>query len=194
MQFAPNDSRHNYTGQLNDENEFSGRGRLVWKNGDYYVGGWLHGIQSGTGKMVYANHDEVQSYSGDWINGTMTGNGTLIWKNGDRYTGGVEDGLMSGQGVFHWPDGRVYEGHFANGLHQGFGKLKFQEDNPLDLDYYEGQWKDDSATGFGRMIWKNGKRHDGNFRNGFQDGPGVLYSEQNDVIIEGRWEQGQFSA
>ena len=191
MIFPVTDERLNYTGQFWMD-KISGNGSMVWKNGDRYQGEWLNGLKHGQGTLEYSDDNELLSYSGSWKEDHAQGLGTLIWRNGENYTGGVEDGHMSGQGVFHWPDGRVYEGHFANGLRQGFGKLKFLEDNPIDLDYYEGQWKDDSATGFGRMVWKNGQRHEGYFRNGLQEGGGVLYSAENSVVEEGKWHEGQY--
>ena len=191
LQFPVIDARLNYTGHF-VMGQINGNGTMYWKNGDRYQGNWLNGQREGQGIIVYAEDNDLLSYSGSWKGDRMLGTGTLIWKNGDHYTGEVEDGLMSGKGSYYWMDGRVYEGHFTLGHRQGYGKMKFQENNTLGLESYEGQWKYDSATGLGKMMWQNGERHEGYFQNGLQDGPGVRFSAQNVVLKEGNWNKGEF--
>ena len=111
INFSEADSRLSYTGELDDDNEFSGRGKLTWRNGDYYDGEWLKGQRHGSGTFVYADDAELKSYTGDWINGTMSGVGLLIKTNGEKYTGKFKDGVMIGRGTYFWPNGQYYEGN-----------------------------------------------------------------------------------
>ncbi len=47
--------------------------------------------------------------------------------------------------------------------------------NYTNGDMYEGQWKDDTITGHGTFIWRNGKKYVGDFKNGLRHGLGKLY-------------------
>ena len=58
-----------------------------------------------------------------------------------------------GKGVQVWPvinwikDGAKYEGNFKNDEASGFGKFWH-----VDGDFYEGEWKNDKANGYGKYT------------------------------------------
>ena len=51
-------------------NKLNGFGRVIYPNGDYYVGTFLNHQYNGTGKFVNANGDTI---NGQWANGEYIG-------------------------------------------------------------------------------------------------------------------------
>ena len=73
--------------------------KIVWKNGNTYVGQWSADKPNGRGK--------------------------LTTRAGDVYEGQFKDGKIDGQGVARYADGRLYEGTFRKGLKDG--KARFTD-------------------------------------------------------------------
>lgn len=77
---------------------YSGNGKVIWANGDVYVGDLVGGYRMGSGRMEWANGDR---YEGQWKSNLRHGKGTLTWKSGDSWTGvfkeddRTEDGVLS---------------------------------------------------------------------------------------------------
>ena len=69
------------------------------------------------------------------------------------YTGLLKNKKREGKGVQVWPviswikDGAKYEGNFKNDEASGFGKFWH-----VDGDFYEGEWKNDKANGYGKYT------------------------------------------
>lgn len=59
-------------------------GRMTYRNGSVYTGGFLNGKRHGQGKMVYANGDV---YEGAWSRGKMHGQGTYTCATGAVFQG-----------------------------------------------------------------------------------------------------------
>ena len=144
----------------------TGKGRLIFENGDIYEGG----KRTGKGRLIFENGD---IYEGDFVDGKRTGKGRLIWKNGDVYEGDFVDNKRTGKGKFIWRDkgniycGNIYEGDFLNGKRTGKGRLIWK-----DGGVYEGDFVDNKRTGKGRIIWENGDVNEGDFVNGTRNGKG----------------------
>ncbi len=79
-------------------------------------------IFTGKGKLIYSNGD---IYEGDFIDGYQTGKGKLIYSNGDIYEGDVIDGKIHGKGKITYYNGVIYEGEINNGKPHGMGKKTF---------------------------------------------------------------------
>ena len=77
------------------------------------------------GKLIWQNGDE---YVGFFKNGLKHGSGTYTWLNGDKYIGKFEDGKRNGFGTYLWADGDSYVGHWKNGLKHGYGTYFEDED------------------------------------------------------------------
>ncbi len=58
-----------------------GKGKLVWKDGSFYVGDWVRGRKHGFGKYRFAN-GEV--YDGEWRQDVKEGDGSFSWTDGSR--------------------------------------------------------------------------------------------------------------
>ncbi len=77
-----------------------------------------------------------------------------------------------------------------NGLKHGHGILTYAEDS-TGLSY-DGEWKEDKLSGNGTLIWKNGQKYVGEFKDGLRHGEGILYSPNNEITNQGRWEKDSF--
>ena len=183
---------------------YSGRGKVVWENGDSYEGSLVKGQRQGEGQFVWASG---QRYSGEWEQDQARGLGLMQFTNGNRYQGRVEDGLPHGQGVmkyasgdeftgqvqrgspngrgvYVWAAGQRFEGEWLQGVAQGPGTLKF-----ANGDVFEGPVRDGVPHGSGRLTYASGDVYTGNFKNGRPDGEGRFAWKVGDVYT-GQWRNG----
>ncbi len=187
-----------------DGTTYSGRGKVVWENGDSYEGSLVKGQREGEGQFVWASG---QRYSGDWERDQPRGSGVLQFTNGNRYQGRIEDGLPHGQGVmkyasgdeftgqlqrgspngrgvYAWAAGQRFEGEWMQGVAQGAGTLKF-----ANGDVFEGPVRDGVPHGSGRLVYANGDVYIGNFKGGRPDGEGRFAWKLGDSY-NGQWRDG----
>ena len=84
--FALNDSFNSLSYEGFYENdEISGKGTYMWKNGDKYVGHFKNDVRSGFGTYYYSDGDR---YEGNWENGKRNGFGKLFSSDGGlKYSG-----------------------------------------------------------------------------------------------------------
>ncbi len=187
-----------------DGTSYSGRGKVVWDNGDSFDGSLIKGQRQGEGQFVWASG---QRYSGIWEQDQPRGQGQMQFTNGNRYQGRVEDGLPEGQGVmkyasgdeftgqlkrgspngrgvYAWASGQRFEGEWLQGVAQGPGTLKF-----ANGDTFEGPVRDGVPHGTGRLVYSNGDIYTGNFKNGRPDGEGRFAWKMGDVYT-GQWRDG----
>ena len=118
---------------------------------------------------------------------------------------------MHGEGELHWPDGRVYRGSFRQNQQYGFGSSVSLGANGST---YEGSWKDGKMNGYGilkylnqnvpsldylsKLIsfrYANGDVYEGNFQDGQPHGHGTLkrghFLTSAAHVYVGQWEAGQ---
>jgi hypothetical protein len=187
-----------------DGTSYSGRGKVVWDNGDSFDGSLVKGQRQGEGQFVWASG---QRYSGTWEQDQPRGQGQMQFTNGNRYQGRVEDGLPEGQGVmryasgdeftgqlkrgspngrgvYAWASGQRFEGEWLQGVAQGAGTLKF-----ANGDVFEGPVRDGVPHGPGRLVYASGDIYTGNFKNGRPDGEGRFAWKMGDVYT-GQWRDG----
>ena len=101
-----------YIGAFKEGNR-NGNGRYIYSNGNKYIGQWTDGQKNGKGKFTYSNGSK---YIGDFVYGKWTGIGTLTNSLGDKYVGGIKDGKRHGRGVITSTNGYTFEGVFANDI------------------------------------------------------------------------------
>jgi hypothetical protein len=150
---------------------------------------------------------------------SATGLRSITAADGDRYetqiSGGAPNGLgtrLSGEAS---NAGDRYRGQLSGGKTNGVGVYEFA-DNPGNARSnalrYEGEHANDSVAGYGVTYWKNGdsfagqdtgggargvlnfangQRYEGEVRNGTRNGLGVVWSADGQVLMSGRWENGQ---
>ncbi|OUC14656.1 MAG: hypothetical protein B0A82_09975 [Alkalinema sp. CACIAM 70d] len=161
----------------------NGRGVIVYSNDDRYEGQVRNGIPNGQGMFLFANNDR---YEGGMKNGQPHGQGSFTMANGDRYTGSVKEGSPHGQGIFTFNDGNIYSGTFYLGQAKGQGVFvskgircqgvffSSQLSGRGNCSYpagsiyrsYSGEFRSGQPEGRGVMVFSNGKRFAGEFRNG----------------------------
>lgn len=78
-------------------NYLTGKGRIVYVDGDRYVGNFKYDEKSGKGKYYFKNGD---IYNGSWKNDKMNGKGKYTWKKKWTLTGTWKNGKINGQCVF----------------------------------------------------------------------------------------------
>ena len=187
-----------------DGTTYSGRGKVLWENGDVYDGPLVKSQRQGEGQFVWASG---QRYVGQWAQDQPRGTGQMSFPNGNRYEGGVEDGRPHGQGVmkyasgdeftgqlqrgspngrgvYLWAAGQRFEGEWLMGVAQGAGTLRF-----ANGDVFEGPVRDGVPSGAGRLVYANGDVYTGHFKNGRPDGEGRFAWKMGDVYT-GQWRNG----
>ncbi|KRB89007.1 protein kinase domain-containing protein [Noviherbaspirillum sp. Root189] len=163
----------------------SGKGRIVWNNGDRFDGTLVKGSKEGKGQFVWSNG---QRYNGDWARNEPNGRGTLVFANGNRYEGDIRNGLPDGRGVLVFSDGSRYEGQIRNGVPNGRGVQVF-----ADGTRYEGDVRDGLPHGQGVTRFRNGDVYVGSVARGRSSGQGRL-TWANGAVWEGEFRDGQRTA
>mmetsp|Transcript_34458 Transcript_34458/g.52728 ORF Transcript_34458/g.52728 Transcript_34458/m.52728 type:complete len:204 (+) Transcript_34458:2483-3094(+) len=106
-------------------------------------------------------------YEGEWRNSLKHGSGTEKYSNGDMYVGHFRQGEPDGTGKYIWKNGSIYTGAFRDGKKHGKGQWKVIDvkktatSTKVRSSVYNGDFEDDSKSGFGTMIWSTGGRYDG---------------------------------
>jgi hypothetical protein len=145
----------------------------------------------------------------------MDGARIVTAPDGDRFEAQVVGVEVTGYGVRIDADavsrGDTYRGQLRAGLSEGVGVYEYA-DNPNNAAAgavrYEGEHARDGATGVGVTQWRNGdryagedtrgvftfsdgRRYEGQLRNGVRQGLGVVWSASGEPLMAGRWENGQ---
>lgn len=107
-----------YIGQVDENNKWNGRGRVLFSDGNVYEGEVENDFMQGIGSLCYANGDK---YVGQWFQDLRHGWGQYASLNGDVYEGNYLHGERSGKGVYLMSCGDKYEGNFLRGLPNGQG-------------------------------------------------------------------------
>ena len=157
-----------YIGKLNGEKR-DGKGTLFDINGDIiYEGEYKNDKRNGKG--IYYEKNKI-IYEGDFINNKAEGKGKLFFENGDYYIGEFKNDIINGNGKLYRINDKVtLEGNFLNGKLEGKGKKIFE-----DKGYYEGEFKEGIYNGKGKIVDKNNEtKYEGDFVKGRYEGIGTL--------------------
>jgi hypothetical protein len=123
----------------------SGRGRIVWNNGEVFDGTLIKGVKEGQGSFKWKNG---QTYTGAWSRDQPNGRGVMVFANGNRYEGEFRDGLPHGQGTTKFKGGDVYTGNWVRGQSHGQGRYTWNNGS-----FWEGEFRNDQRTENGRMVF-----------------------------------------
>ena len=196
-----------YTGTFSWGN-FTGVGRLEWKDGSTYEGSVVNGIRHGQG-VYRKGGDKVFVYDGEWKHGQFDGEGTCYYGElgcKHKYVGHFEKGLREGHGTMYYPNGNVYEGEWHLGKRHGHGKFTWADSG----SYYIGDFVDGEMHGKGEIIYAfsaqspsvqfvQSNRYLGEFEHSLRSGNGVFYYA-NGAVYKGEWKdnmkngQGKFTS
>ena len=130
---------------IKDNNNYTGYGKMICENGVYYYfGEFKNSLRDGKG-ILYFNFPELLLF-GDLEDDKLKGEGGFDCQIYNYYIGEWKDNLKNGKGILFWKDGAKYQGDFINDL----------------------------AYGYGKMIYNNGKYYIGKRKNGLRHGKGIM--------------------
>jgi hypothetical protein len=161
--------------------EFTGWGEKLCRNGDNFEGKFIKGKLNGKGIL---KNKEGNIYIGDFVNNIRCGKGDLTTEN-YHYIGEFKNNKFNGKGKIKFlKDKSVYEGQFEDNEIEGKGKYKW-----ISGDVYEGQMKKGKMDGYGKYIYKDGRIYEGEYRDGKKNGRGK-FSYSPDKYYEGIFVDG----
>ena len=113
----------NYTGEFNENGLKHGIGQYTWKTEDIdYQGDWDCDKMCGKGVIVYKNGDR---YLGGFMNDKFHGDGQYFWaRDNSSVKGKFRDGELEGSAVYNASDDQIWQGTFF--AKQGATGLSFQ--------------------------------------------------------------------
>ena len=150
---------------INYNNKYTGYGKIIFENGDYYIGGFKNGLINGKGILYYGNikstvYFDYYIYAFDNKSDEEKKNIEII--KIDYYIGEFKDKLKHGKGLAYFKNGQKYRGEFINGKFEGNGKF---------IDGY-------------------GNYYIGEFKKGSRHGKGILYDKNGNILYEGDFSDG----
>ena len=156
-----------------------GEGFMTFPSGDVYFGEFDSGVPHGKGQMRYADGDVVDA---EFVHGRWQG--THTYGNGDQHSGGFLLNAPEGSGRIVFRAGGVFEGEFDD------GRFHFELDTGEVRE--SGTFKAGALDGKGRRAFGN-EVYEGDFKEGFYHGAGVLEVEATGLRYEGEFRSGKFS-
>jgi hypothetical protein len=82
-----------------------------------------------------------------------------------------------------------YNGRWKNGKPHGYGKFVFVTSNKPTNGEFEGDCEDGVPHGAGVRRFRNGCTYEGQFRNGYMEGVGILKDKSGRVFYEGEFKE-----
>ena len=106
-----------YEGEFKD-NKREGYGKLIYEDGEYYIGEWLNDKKHGNGIEYYKNGNI--KYDGNFVDNKFEGKGKFINENGEYYIGEWLNNNPHGKGKLYYKNGSIkYAGEFVDGESKG---------------------------------------------------------------------------
>ena len=128
-----------YEGEFLDD-EYNGKGKLYYSNGEYYEGQFKNGKKDGIGCEFYKNGKK--KYDGKFVNDKYEDNeGTYFYENGEIYIGQFQNGKKNGHGQIYKDDKIIKEGFFvddkeynANSIQNNYNENNNNDNNNINND------------------------------------------------------------
>lgn len=115
---------------------------------------------------------EVVSWSGACVDGKAIGVGSLVASD--------KEGLAV-----------VFNGEMKGGRMDGWGSIKFRNDETGEYDRYIGNFENSTPMGNGIYDSSEGWRLQGYFDGAFDSGEGTLYLDKDEAVIKGEFKEGK---
>jgi hypothetical protein len=118
------------------------QGRMIYRDGSVYEGGWVDGKRRGRGICTFV---DGSVYEGEFCEGNFHGTGKLTWSDGGWYLGEWNKGEIYGVGMEIRRDGTIRHdgvwrqgvpirspggGHYHQGASLSLRKSYLSTDNP----------------------------------------------------------------
>ena len=171
-----------YEGELDESDNYSGKGELKTADGSSYDG-FPDNVFHGKGSYRWVND---VTYVGDFQEGTITGTGTYTWPDGSTYSGEVRSGKRHGKGVFKCSAGQLYDGEWYDGYRHGNGTASYEEGRSTTV--YSGEWYMGKRQGYGKMQYASGNHYEGYWYGDKKCGKGVMKWINDQSTYAGEWD------
>jgi len=143
--------RKGYTRVTNENliQGYTGKGYLICRIGERYLGDFVNGVFSGTGTHIYLNQFYRYSvYHGSYVEGKRSGFGCLLFGEFEGwYEGEFAEGRLSGTGTLY--DGRrrvTIAGQFLRDYVHGRAEASFENGDLYSGDFHWGKMQDGSMV------------------------------------------------
>lgn len=128
-------------------------------NGCKYIGEFKGDKRNGKGKIIFKNCDY---YEGEFKDDKIDGFGRFKWCNKNKeYQGNFVNGKINGNGILKWGDDMYYKGYFNNGIKEGNGECGFINKKAFFFNF-----KNDLPCGKGYFIDKYNKKCEVTYNHG----------------------------
>lgn len=173
--------------------------------------------QNGNGIFLYPSGAK---YTGDFKNGEIHGIGVCYYSDGSEYRGEWQHRYPHGKGIKTYPNGKKLNARWSKGIPYDASGHKISEDIyqvgsvQTGLALQTGCISGNCQNGTGTYAYAEGSRYEGSFVNNKCQGQGVFYypdgsiykgafyenfphgigtlMQQDKIVSEGNWEQGEF--
>ena len=160
----------------------NGKGILIDKNKNKYIGDFINMKKWGEGKWKTNNIE----YEGEFHDNKIHGKGYIKFlKFGIEYIGTFKNEQIDGYGIFKWKNGDEYEGEVKNGKIHGLGKYKYKNGKIFNGIFFNGKIAD-KKTAFKMLIEKKDNKniYTLNKNNSYNNIKGINFninSEENNI-------------
>ena len=136
-----------------------------------YVGEFRDSHTYGPGTLTYAESSDRKIYVGE-VNDIFEphGQGAMTLRNGKKYVGEFKGGFAHGEGTLTTLEGGKYVGEFKKDLFHGQGNLSNKNITP---EIYVGEFKKGKLNGKVVVIWPDGMKISGTYKNNIRKGEAV---------------------
>lgn len=134
-----------------------------------------------------------------WLSDPTSNCQVWSWDDGSAnefisWSGACDDGKAIGVGTLMASDkdglALVFNGEMKAGKIDGWGTIKFHNDETDEYDRYIGNFEEHAPKGDGIFQSSEGWRLEGYFNGAFDSGEGTLYLDENDAVIRGEFKDG----
>ena len=134
--------------------------------------------------LIHLSFPNLGEYSGEWNpkKKERHGRGIQLWNDKTIYMGQWKNDKINGKGKLTNPIGDYYEGDFINDNAEGYGSYIHKEGSS-----YYGMWKNNRQEGHGKEIWPDKTEYEGDYRNGEKWGKGKLKLNDGSYYIGDFW-------
>ena len=203
-----------YEGFVNHGGIRQGEGIHYYINGDIYDGEFVQNKRVGKSRLRL--HDGSE-FIGQFIDNEIDGHGIYTDAQGNRYMSIAVDERfkysatevivdktdkqsgyfyklrLNGQGEIKFKNGNSYLGLFKGGKRDDKGNMSYvvpTGSDPSEIGEFSGTWKSDKRNGYGVMMYLNGWRFEGIWKDD-QKHSGVFYDVEGSVY-EGKFHNNKY--
>ena len=174
----------------------NGKGKFKYPSGGIYEGDFLNGEIHGIGKLTYP---DGRVYIGYWVHRYQEGRGRMTMPDGREFLGFWKQGEFYGDDINGEPialnkDPKIEEqipepqtGCIAGDCNDGEGKMLY-----ADGGRYTGEFKNGKINGYGTFIYTDSSMYVGWWKDGYYNGEGTMYVNNPRDIRIGLWQEGEY--